>query len=84
MSVMDNFDSWKQFLGSRLNQAESKGLQEGAASELAYEIGDYLAGHVDPKNEEEATLRDLWNASNKEEQHAIANAMIKMVQNSNR
>ncbi|SDO81711.1 MULTISPECIES: DUF3243 domain-containing protein [Halobacillus] len=81
MSVLDNFDSWKDFLGDRLHQAKGQGMQEQAVSELAYEIGGYLANSVDAKNEQEAVLRDLWNVADEKEQHAIANMMVKMVQN---
>lgn len=43
MSVLDNWDQWKNFLGDRLNQGEQQGLSEGAVNNLAFEIGDYLA-----------------------------------------
>ncbi|KGP92924.1 hypothetical protein N780_11290 [Pontibacillus chungwhensis BH030062] len=81
MSVLDNWDSWKDFLGDRLHQAEGDGLDDRAVSELAYEVGDYLANQVDAKNDQEAVLRDLWSVASKEEQHAIANMMVKLVHN---
>ncbi|MBN8234515.1 DUF3243 domain-containing protein [Halobacillus kuroshimensis] len=81
MSVLDNWDSWKDFLGDRLHQAEGQGINDRAVSELAYEIGGYLANSVDAKNNEEAVLRDLWNVADEKEQHAIANMMVKLVQN---
>ncbi|MCA1023129.1 DUF3243 family protein [Halobacillus litoralis] len=81
MSVLDNWDSWKDFLGDRLHQAEGQGINNRAVSELAYEIGGYLANSVDAKNNEEAVLRDLWNVADEKEQHAIANMMVKLVQN---
>ncbi|KGX88378.1 DUF3243 domain-containing protein [Pontibacillus litoralis] len=79
MSVLDNFDTWKDFLGDRLNQAQQEGLSERAVSELAYEIGDYLAKQVEVKNDQEAVLRELWNVASEEEQHTIANMMVKLV-----
>ncbi|QST01649.1 DUF3243 domain-containing protein [Pontibacillus sp. ALD_SL1] len=81
MSVLDNWDSWKDFLGDRLHQAEGDGLDDRAVSEMAYEVGDYLANQVDAKNDQEAVLRDLWSVASKEEQHAIANMMVKLVHN---
>ncbi|MBO8155168.1 MAG: DUF3243 domain-containing protein [Bacillaceae bacterium] len=83
MSVLDNFETWKDFLGDRLNQAENQGLSNEALSDLAFEIGDYLAKQVDAQNPEEAVLRDLWEVANNNERHAIANMMIKLVQNEN-
>ncbi|WP_407271512.1 DUF3243 domain-containing protein [Radiobacillus sp. PE A8.2] len=81
MSVLDNFESWKDFLGDRLHQAEGQGMSQQAVSDLAYEIGGYLSKQVDAKNDQEAVLRDLWNAANKDEQHAMANIMVKLVHN---
>lgn len=49
MSIMDNFDQWKDFLGDRLNQAQDKGMQQDTINNLAYEIGEHLAFKVDAK-----------------------------------
>ncbi|WLR52401.1 DUF3243 domain-containing protein [Bacillus tianshenii] len=81
MSVLDNFDTWKGFLGQRLNQAQQDGLDNATVSNVAYEIGDYLAKQVDPKNPEERILAELWQVATPEEQHAIANMMVKLVKN---
>jgi hypothetical protein len=80
MSVLDNFDQWKGFLGDRLKQAEKQGMDQSTISNIATEIGGYLAEQVDPKNPEERVLSDLWNVANEEERHAIANIMVKLVQ----
>ncbi|CUA80369.1 MULTISPECIES: DUF3243 domain-containing protein [Anoxybacillus] len=81
MSVLDNFEQWKSFLADRLHQAEAQGMSQQVISDIAYQIGDYLAKQVDPKNPEERVLADLWHVANEQEQHAIANMMIKLVQN---
>lgn len=52
MSVLDNFDGRKDFLGDRLQQAEQSGMNDGSINNIAMEIDDYLAANVDPKNEE--------------------------------
>ncbi|MCP3026055.1 DUF3243 domain-containing protein [Halobacillus sp. A5] len=80
MAVLDNFDSWKDFLGDRLHQAEGQGMDDRTVSELAYEIGGYLATEVEAKNDQEAVLRELWNVADEKEQHTIANMMVKLVQ----
>lgn len=81
MSVLENWQQWKDFLGDRLNQAVSQGVEKDSINELAYQVGDYLAKQVDPKNEQERVLADLWSVASKEEQHAIASMMVKLVQN---
>jgi hypothetical protein len=80
MSVLDNWQQWKDFLGDRLDQAQSEGMNKGVINDLAYQIGDYLAAQVEPKNEQERILADLWSVASEEEQHAIANMMVKLVQ----
>ncbi|MEW9050734.1 MAG: DUF3243 domain-containing protein [Neobacillus sp.] len=81
MSVLDNWKQWEDFLADRLHQAQDQGMSEGAISSLAYQIGDYLSTQVEPKNEQEKVLADLWSVASKEEQQAIANMMVKLVQN---
>lgn len=80
MSVLDNFEQWKDFLADRLQQAQQQGLSQQVIADVAYQIGDYLAKQVDPKNSEEWLLADLWSVADEQEQHAIANMMIKLVQ----
>ncbi|WP_312473036.1 DUF3243 domain-containing protein [Neobacillus sp.] len=79
MSVLDNWKQWQEFLGDRLQHAENEGMSEGAINTLAFQIGDYLANQVDPKNEQERILSDMWSVADKQEQQAIANIMVKLV-----
>jgi len=81
MSVLDNFEQWKDFLGDRLNSAQQEGMNQEVISDMAYQIGDYLAKQVEPKNAQEKVLADLWHVASPEEQHAIANMMVKLVKN---
>lgn len=80
MSVLDNFDQWKSFLGERLEQAEGKGLNGGAVSDMAFRVGDYLANEVEARNDQEKLLAELWKVADEQEQHTIANLMVKFVQ----
>ncbi|MED4311385.1 DUF3243 domain-containing protein [Heyndrickxia coagulans] len=81
MNVFENWDQWKNFLGDRLNQAKQQGMPQETINKLAEQVGDYLAAQVDPKNEHERVLADLWSVASQEEQQAIANVMVKLVQN---
>lgn len=81
MSVLDNFQEWKDFLGARVNQAEKMGMDRETINQLAHQIGDYLAQDIDPQNVQERLLKDLWDVANEEEQQAIANLMVKLVDN---
>ncbi|PLR84279.1 DUF3243 domain-containing protein [Bacillus canaveralius] len=81
MSILESWDQWKSFLGNRLQHAQNEGMNDETISNLAYEIGGYLSENVDPKNEQERVLADLWSVASREEQHAIASMMTKLVQN---
>ncbi|AND39459.1 MULTISPECIES: DUF3243 domain-containing protein [Cytobacillus] len=81
MSVLDNWQQWKDFLGDRLHQGQNQGMNKETVNDLAYQIGDYLAKQVEPKNDQEKILADLWSVASPDEQHAIANMMVKLVQN---
>lgn len=80
MSVLDSFEEWKSFLHDRVKQAQSAGMNEETIEDVAYQIGGYLANEVDPKNREERLLSELWKVGNPDEQKALANMMVKLVQ----
>lgn len=80
MTVLENFEEWKSFLQDRVNQAKAAGMKEDTISDMAYQIGDYLAEDVDPQNREQRVLQELWKVGSPEEQKALADLMVKMVQ----
>lgn len=79
MAVLHNFDEWKKFLADRVSQAEGLGMDENTIHDLAYEIGDYLAQDVDPKNEQQRVLKELWDVADENQQRVIAELMVKIV-----
>jgi hypothetical protein len=79
MSVLQNFDEWKQFLQARVEQASNLGMDKETIHDLAYEIGDYLAKDVDPKNEQERLLKELWDVADESQQRVMADLMVKLV-----
>lgn len=80
MSVLHDFDEWKQFLADRIKQAQSLGMDEETIKGLAHHVGDYLNEEVDPKNHQQRVLKELWDVADEQEQQTLANLMYKMVQ----
>ncbi|MFB1081045.1 DUF3243 domain-containing protein [Jeotgalibacillus sp. JSM ZJ347] len=78
MSILDNWQQWKDFLGDKVIAAQKQGMDKEKMSEVAFQIGNYLANNVDPKNEQERVLADLWRAADEKEQHVLANLMIRL------
>ncbi|MGD9677198.1 MAG: DUF3243 domain-containing protein [Vulcanibacillus sp.] len=79
MSTLDNFHDWKEFLNERVDQANKLGINNETISNLAYQIGDYLAENVDPKNAENRLLKDLWESSDEQQQKVLAQIMVNYV-----
>ena len=79
MTVLDNFQDFKQFLNDRVDQAQKTGMDNDTISNLAYQIGDYLAQQVEPKNNEERLLKELWESSDEEQQKVLAQVMVNFV-----
>lgn len=78
-TVLSVFEKWKQFLSERVSQAEKTGMSDELINKLAYQIGDFLANHVDPENVQERLLKDLWDVASDEEQRVLAKLMVKLV-----
>ncbi|HIW33235.1 MAG TPA: DUF3243 domain-containing protein [Candidatus Paenibacillus intestinavium] len=81
-SVLDQFESWKDFLKDRVAQGKTLGLSEETISNLAYEIGSFLDERVDPKNDEQAVLKQLWDVGDESDRHSIAKLMVKLAEKS--
>ncbi|MBH8598294.1 MULTISPECIES: DUF3243 domain-containing protein [unclassified Thermoactinomyces] len=79
MSVLDNFQEWKNFLAERVDQAKGMGMDANTISDLAYQLGDYLAKDIDPQNDQERLLKDLWSVADENEQRVMAGLMVKLV-----
>jgi hypothetical protein len=79
-TVLTKFEHWKHFLGERVKAAKEIGLSEETISKLAFEIGEFLDEKVDPKNDEERVLKELWDVGDTEERKAIARMMVKLAE----
>lgn len=81
-TVLDQFENWKKFLKARVEQGKSMGLTEDTINNLAYEIGSFLDERVDPKNEEQRVLKELWDVGDDQDRHTIAKLMVKLSEQS--
>lgn len=79
-TVLETFEKWKSFLSERVEQAKKAGMSDETIAKLAFQIGEFLDEKVDPKNEEERLLKELWDVGNEEERKTIARLMVKLVE----
>lgn len=77
-TVVKNFDRWKKFLGERVQHAENIGMSEEAIANLAYEIGGFLDEKVDPQNDSNRVLKEIWDVGSEDERKTIARLMVKL------
>lgn len=78
MSVLTSFDTWKKFLGDRVEGAHKAGMNDEVIAKLAFEIGEFLGDKVDPKNVEERTIKELWDVGSEDERKVLAKLMVKL------
>ncbi|WP_299509748.1 DUF3243 domain-containing protein [uncultured Rummeliibacillus sp.] len=83
MPILENWQQWTSFLGQNVAQAEQSGMTNQVIQKAAVQIGEYLANNVDPKNEQERVLSNLWGVASENEKEALANCVVKLVQNKN-
>lgn len=77
--ILNNWQDWKETLGTAVNAGEGIGLSEDTINSVSYRVGSFLSSFVEPRNKEEALLRDLWKEANEEEQRTLAKIIVRMV-----
>lgn len=80
MPVTDQFQQFTRELSQRIQAAKQAGMSQQDIQARAQQIGDWLAQSADPKTPEQRLLKELWQVANQQEQQAIANSLVKLVQ----
>lgn len=78
MSMLENFDRWKEFLGDQVDKAQAMGMSDDQITGVAEKMGGFLSNKVDPKNAQERLLKQMWDASDENERHSMAKVMVRM------
>ncbi|GGF26624.1 hypothetical protein GCM10010954_27100 [Halobacillus andaensis] len=81
--IMQNFQTFKDYLGDQVQKGEKLGLGEEGLTKGAKRVGDYLAKNEEPKNREEKVLNELWNVANEDERKHIAHVLVKLTDETN-
>ncbi|MEN8076282.1 DUF3243 domain-containing protein [Clostridioides difficile] len=76
-----NFDKWKETLGKAVNIGEHIGMSDNTINNIAEGVGSFLAKNVQPSNDEEKLLKELWDVANQHDKHVLAKLVVKMTQN---
>lgn len=79
VEVGTEWHHWKQSLGKIINAGEFLGFSDHTMNKIAYKVGDFLAGTIEPGNREQRLLKELWDVSNEEEQKILSRIIVKLV-----
>ncbi|SDM97767.1 Protein of unknown function [Fictibacillus solisalsi] len=77
--ILQDFEQFKGYLSDKVSKGQKLGLDEEQLAKAAEKVAGYLAAHEEPKNSEEKLLQELWKVGDKEQQHALAHMLIRLV-----
>lgn len=80
MNNLDNWNNWKSTLGKATSIGENLGMSQNTMTSIAEGIGTFLANNVDPRNDEERLLKELWDVANEHDKHVLAKLVVKITQ----
>lgn len=78
MNNSNEWDNWKETLGKAVALGEDIGLSDNSINNIAERVGGFIANHVEPKNNEDRLLKELWDVGNQHDKHVLAKLVIKM------
>ena len=78
MSILKDWHDWKTTLGKAVDLGETMGMSDKTITNIAEKVGTYLSNNVDPRNDEERLLKQMWDASSEEERKTLANIIAKI------
>ena len=81
--IMENYESFKDYLGDQVRRGEKLGLGEEGLTIGAKRVADYLAQHEEPRNREEKVLNEMWNVASKDEREHMAHVLVKLANQTN-
>jgi len=80
VGLTNTFDQFTDQLATAMKTAQHMGMSQQDIVANAERVGDWLAQEVSPQSPEQRLLKEMWNASNNQEQQTIAGVLVKMVQ----
>jgi uncharacterized protein YpiB (UPF0302 family) len=75
---MDDWKNWKNTLGRAADLGETMGMSENTVTNVAEKVGTFLSNHIDPHNDEERLLKQLWDAADEKDRETLAKLVVKI------
>jgi hypothetical protein len=81
METNKNWHSWKKTLGKAVDTGETAGLSDKTINNIAEKAGTFLSNNVNPANDEERLLKELWDAADDSDRKVLAKLVVKISDN---
>lgn len=78
MATINNWEHWKNTLGSAIDLGETMGMSDKAITNIAEKVGTFLSNSVDPRNPEERLLKEMWDAADENDRNVLAKLVVKI------
>ncbi|MDP4089248.1 MAG: DUF3243 domain-containing protein [Bacillota bacterium] len=78
MDTMENWHKWKETLGKAVDLGQTVGMSDHTINDIAERVGTFLSNNVDPRNDEERLLKELWDAADQKDREVLAKLMVKL------
>jgi hypothetical protein len=80
LDILNDWDKWKKTLNKAVSAGETVGLSDDTIKDVGVKVGEFLSSTVDPENDEQRVLKELFDVGTKQEREVLTNMIIKMVQ----
>ena len=78
MDTLKNWHDWKKTLGQAVDLGETVGMSDTTITNVAEKVGTFLSNSIDPRNDEERLLKELWDAADEHDRKVLAKLVIKI------
>ena len=78
MSNINHWGKWRETLGKAVDIGETVGMSDETMTNIAERVGTFLANNVDPRNDEERLLKELWDAADERDREVLAKLVVKI------
>jgi hypothetical protein len=78
MASMKDWGDWKSMLGKAVDLGETVGMSDKNITNVAEKVGTFLSNNVDPRNDEERLLKEMWDAADEKDRGVLAKLIVKI------
>ena len=78
MANSNEWHDWKMTLGKAVDMGETVGMSDKSITNIAEKVGTFLSNNVDPRNDEERLLKEMWDAADETDRSVLAKVIIKI------